>query len=72
MSWKSRIRLDEIWTILENNGFQSLQEDFEKARQYGYGEFFWNSAEYLERDLLDSGIAVQMPADGRVPTEVQS
>lgn len=65
-------QLDEIWTILENNGFQSLQEDFEKARQYGYGEFFWNSAEYLERDLLDSGIAVQMPADGWVPTEVQS
>lgn len=46
-----RSQLDAIWTILEDAGFGALKDDFEKARQYGYGEFFWNSAEYLEHEL---------------------
>lgn len=41
-------QLDKIWMILSDAGFGDLQDDFNKARQYGYGEFFWNSAEYMK------------------------
>ena len=41
-------QLDKIWMILSDAGFGNLQDDFNKARQYGYGEFFWNSAEYMK------------------------
>ena len=41
-------QLDKIWLILSDAGFGDLQDDFNKARQYGYGEFFWNSAEYMK------------------------
>lgn len=41
-------QLDKIWKILSDAGFEDLKDDFNKARQYGYGEFFWNSAEYMK------------------------
>ena len=44
---KGRHSLDNIERILIENGFKSLQEDFQSAREQGYGQFMWNSARYL-------------------------
>lgn len=41
-------QLNSIWRILSDADFGDLKADFDKARQYGYGEFFWNSAEYMK------------------------
>ena len=41
-------QLDRIWMILSDAGLGDLRDDFNRARQYGYGEFFWNSAEYMK------------------------
>ena len=40
--------LDQIEDLLVNHDFASLQEDFQIAREQGYGQFIWNSAKYLE------------------------
>ena len=49
--------------ILENAGFGDLQEDFDRARRYGYGEFFWNSAEYLEHETQSEAPSAEATAD---------
>lgn len=38
--------LDPIQRLIENNNF-NLGNDFNYARHYGYGQFIWNSAEYI-------------------------
>ena len=54
---KGRHSLDTIERILIENGFKSLQEDFQSAREQGYGQFMWNSARYLsykDEDISES------------------
>ena len=54
---KGRHSLDNIERILIENGFKSLQEDFQSAREQGYGQFMWNSAKYLsykDEDISES------------------
>lgn len=40
--------LEKIESILVQNDFANLQEDFQIAREQGYGQFIWNSAKYLD------------------------
>ncbi|MDU5940850.1 MULTISPECIES: hypothetical protein [Veillonella] len=40
--------LDKIENLLITHNFESLQEDFQIAREQGYGQFIWNSAKYLD------------------------
>lgn len=42
--------LDNIKSLLENIGLTNLLEDFDNACERGYGQFVWNSAEYLTKD----------------------
>lgn len=39
--------LDPIQRLLEAEGFR-LGNDFRNARQYGYGQFIWNSADFID------------------------
>lgn len=41
--------LDKIEDLLVTYDFASLQEDFQIAREQGYGQFIWNSAKYLDK-----------------------
>ena len=41
--------LDKIENLLVDNDFTNLQEDFQIAREQGYGQFIWNSAKYLDK-----------------------
>lgn len=41
--------LEKIESILVQNDFANLQEDFQIAREQGYGQFIWNSAKYLDK-----------------------
>lgn len=41
--------LDRIKKLLEDNGF-NLTEDFENACEFGYGQFIWSSANYIEKE----------------------
>lgn len=41
--------LDPIKQLLTDNDF-SIVEDFERACQFGHGQFMWSSAEYLNND----------------------
>ena len=41
--------LDPIGRLLEENNFK-LGEDFRQACSYGYGQFIWNSADYINED----------------------
>ena len=42
--------LDKIEEILRENDFDTLLTDYDRARRKNYGQFIWNSAEYLEQD----------------------
>ena len=42
--------LERIKTLLVDNGFEHLKDDFEIACQQGYGQFIWSSAKYIEED----------------------
>lgn len=44
--------LDKIEDLLVTHDFASLQEDFQIAREQGYGQFIWNSAKYLDEKEL--------------------
>lgn len=44
--------LDKIRTQLVNNDY-SIIEDFDLACEFGYGQFIWNSANYLKDDESD-------------------
>jgi hypothetical protein len=46
--------LDKIHTQLVNGDY-SIIEDFELACKFGYGQFIWNSANYLKDDELSNG-----------------
>lgn len=45
--------LDKIKKILQDENFENLIEDFEFAREHGYGQFIWSSAKYLEKRNLE-------------------
>ena len=45
---RGKSSLDKIEDLLVAHDFASLQEDFQIAREQGYGQFIWNSAKYLE------------------------
>ena len=47
---KGKSSLDKIEDLLVTNDFTNLQEDFEIAREQGYGQFIWNSAKYLDKE----------------------
>lgn len=45
---RGKSSLDKIEDLLVTHDFASLQEDFQIAREQGYGQFIWNSAKYLD------------------------
>mgnify|MGYP003290103328 CR=1 FL=1 len=42
--------LDNIHDLLVNEGLGNLEEDFNTARELGYGQFIWSSAKYLKEE----------------------
>lgn len=47
---KGKESLERILSILRENGFNSLDKDYKSAMELGFGQFMWNSANYLEKD----------------------
>ena len=47
---KGKDSLERILSILRENGFNSLDKDYKSAMELGFGQFMWNSANYLEKD----------------------
>lgn len=47
--------LDKIRTQLVNNDY-SIIDDFDLACEFGYGQFIWNSANYLKEDVQANGL----------------
>lgn len=47
---KGKESLERILSILKENGFNSLDKDYKSAMELGFGQFMWNSANYLEKD----------------------
>ena len=45
---RGKSSLDAIEDLLVTHDFTSLQEDFQIAREQGFGQFIWNSAKYLD------------------------
>lgn len=45
---RGKSSLDKIEDLLVTHDFASLQEDFQIAREQGYGQFIWNSSKYLD------------------------
>lgn len=43
--------LEGIGNLLKSE-FENLTEDFQNAKEQGYGQFIWNSAKYLEKDEI--------------------
>lgn len=43
--------LDPIRTLLEKEGFDGLNKDFDNACKLGYGQFIWCSAEYIDDEI---------------------
>ena len=43
-------QLISIKALLDREGFETLDEDFTNAMELGYGQFIWNSANYLKYD----------------------
>lgn len=65
---QAKASLDEIEELLEEEGFESLKDDFEIACEQGYGQFIWSSAKYIEADEAESagtGPDDQTKADGQ-------
>lgn len=46
----AQTNLDAIEELLEQEGFESLKDDFKIACEQGYGQFIWSSAKYIEAD----------------------
>lgn len=46
--------LDKIRAQLVNDGY-TITDDFDLACEFGYGQFIWNSANYLQNDELLNG-----------------
>lgn len=47
---KGKESLERILSILRESGFNSLDKDYKSAMELGFGQFMWNSANYLEKD----------------------
>ena len=47
---KGKESLERILSILRDNGFNSLDKDYKSAMELGFGQFMWNSANYLEKN----------------------
>ena len=47
---KGKESLERILSILRENDFNSLDKDYKSAMELGFGQFMWNSANYLEKD----------------------
>lgn len=54
--------LDKIRVLLEKKGF-NLDEDFRRACELGYGQFMWNSAEYINADKKIAGAPDQVESN---------
>lgn len=50
----TRSSLESIEALLEEEGFESLKDDFEIACEQGYGQFIWSSAKYVEADEAEN------------------
>ncbi|MEG2847961.1 MAG: hypothetical protein RR904_04190 [Bacilli bacterium] len=50
--------LDEIQALLNEHGFENLKDDFEIAREQGYGQFIWNSAKYIENEDVVQNVEI--------------
>lgn len=73
----SKASLDAIEALLEDEGFESLKDDFKIACEQGYGQFIWSSAKYIEADEeREESTAVKTEAesiqDGNLVTDRQS
>ncbi len=55
----AKTNLDAIETLLEDEGFESLKDDFEIACEQGHGQFIWSSAKYIEADEKENTCTVQ-------------
>lgn len=53
----AKTNLDTIEVLLEEEGFESLKDDFEIACEQGYGQFIWSSAKYIEADEAENASA---------------
>ena len=51
---RGKSSLDAIEDLLVTHDFGSLQEDFQIAREQGFGQFIWNSAKYLDKEENES------------------
>lgn len=51
---RGKSSLDAIEDLLVKHDFANLQEDFQIAREQGYGQFIWNSAKYLDKKENES------------------
>lgn len=51
---RGKSSLDKIEDLLVTHDFGSLQEDFQIAREQGYGQFIWSSAKYLDKQTVDN------------------
>ena len=45
--------LDEILNILSNKNFVNLKRDFDFAKEQGFGQFVWGSANYLDKGKFE-------------------
>ena len=45
--------LDEILKILSNENFDNLKRDFNFAKEQGFGQFVWGSADYLDKGKFE-------------------
>ena len=56
---RARDKLRKIESILEDNGFEKLKDDFDIACEQGYGQFMWSSAKYIEVEDLNEEIETE-------------
>ena len=54
----AKTNLDTIESLLEEEGFENLKDDFEIACEQGYGQFIWTSAKYIGPDEVENAGAV--------------
>lgn len=74
---KAKTNLDAIEALLEQEGFETLKDDFEIACEQGYGQFIWSSAKYIEADEAENGCAepddgIESVAENEVKSESES
>lgn len=67
----AKTNLDAIEALLENEGFESLKDDFEIACEQGYGQFIWSSAKYIEADETSNDSVAPNMENGEPMVEEQ-